>query len=469
MNFYSDISKYRGSAAITTDKGEDITYEEMLKSADALTEDIPPRSLVFLVCKNCPESITAYIGFLRKKIVPVLINPKTDPDMLNTLSDAYKPQYIFCPREWHACGTEISVLGGHHLLKTENAAIPDMNDELAVLITTSGSTGSPKLVMQSYKNIDSNSNAIAEYLDIRADDRAITTMPMSYTYGLSIIQSHLLKGARVITTEKTLMDKGFWDLFREQKATTFGGVPYVYEMLKRLRFDKMDIPSLRYITQAGGRLPKELALEFSEICRAKGVKLIIMYGQTEATARISYLPWEYAFDKAGSIGIAIPHGKLYLTDADGSVITAPDTVGEMIYEGDNVMLGYALTAADLAKPDEHHGRLETGDMAVRDKDGFFTVVGRKKRFLKIFGNRVSLDEAEALLNSRGIKCVCGGRDDLLKIYIVNADNDELAHAVDLISAKLELNRSAFRAVSIDDIPRNESGKVLYSKLEKLYD
>lgn len=469
MNFYSDISKYGHNIAVTTDGGEHVTYEAMLEDADGIMSEISSRSLVFLVCENCYESIAAYIGFLRKKIVPVLINPKIDTDMLKALLEAYKPQYIFCPKDWHAGGTEVSALGGHNMLKTENESAPEMNEELAVLITTSGSTGSPKLVMQSYKNITSNANSIAEYLDIREDDRAITTMPMSYTYGLSIIQSHLLKGARIITTEKTLMDKGFWSLLKEQKATTFGGVPYVYEMLKRLRFGKMELPSLRYITQAGGKLSKELALEFSEVCRDKGIKMIIMYGQTEATARMSYLPWEYAFSKAGSIGIAIPHGRLYLADANGNEITTPDTVGEMIYEGDNVTLGYALTAADLAKPDERHGRLETGDMAVCDEDGFFTIVGRKKRFLKIFGNRVNLDEAEGLLNKEGIKCVCGGHDDLLKIYVVGADNDMLSKAVDFISAKLDLNRSAFKAVSIDEIPRSASGKVMYSKLEELYD
>lgn len=469
MNFYDDISCYSDRIALTDELGKDYTFSEMIMYADQLTSNIPMRSLVFLVCENCYESIASYIGFLRKRIVPVLINPKIDLDMLKALLDAYKPQYIFCPKYWHAEGTEISVLGGHHLLKTENENAPKMNDELAVLITTSGSTGSPKLVMQSYKNITSNANSIAEYLDIREDDRAITTMPMSYTYGLSIIQSHLLRGARIITTEKTLMDKDFWRLLKEQKATTFGGVPYIYEMLKRLRFAKMELPSLRYITQAGGKLSKELALEFSEICRDKGIKLIIMYGQTEATARMSYLPWEYAFSKAGSIGIVIPHGKLYLVDTNGNEITAPDTVGEMFYEGDNVTLGYALTAADLAKPDERNGRLETGDMAVRDADGFFTVVGRKKRFLKIFGNRVNLDEVEGMLNKEGVKCVCGGRDDLLRIYAVGADNDTLAKAVGFISTKLELNRSAFKAVSIDEIPRSESGKVLYSRLEELYD
>lgn len=468
MDFYDSISRYSERIAIITENGKNITYKELVDTADRITAPIAERSLVFLVCENCFESIAAYIGFLRKRVVPVLINPKIDDDMLRYLLDSYKPQYIFCPADWHASGDETEVSGSYHLLKTENTNAPEMNPELAVLITTSGSTGSPKLVMQSYKNIIANANSIAEYLDITEDDRAITTMPMSYTYGLSIIQSHLLKGAAIITTEKTLMDKGFWALLKEQKATTFGGVPYIYEMLKRLRFGRMDLPSLRYITQAGGKLSKELALEFSEICRDKGMKLIIMYGQTEATARMAYLPWEYAFAKAGSMGVPIPGGKMKLIDVNGEEITEPDVTGELVYEGDNVTLGYALCAADLSNPDQRHGVLQTGDMAKRDCDGFYTIVGRKKRFLKLFGNRVNLDETEGILNKEGIHCVCGGRDDLMKIYIVGADEAIMKKAVDFISEKLGLNRSAFSAVAIDDIPRNDSGKVLYSKLEELY-
>lgn len=468
MDFYDSISRYSERIAIITENGKNITYKELVDTADRITAPIAERSLVFLVCENCFESIAAYVGFLRKRVVPVLINPKIDDDMLRYLLDSYKPQYIFCPADWHASGDETEASGSYHLLKTENTNAPEMNPELAVLITTSGSTGSPKLVMQSYKNIIANANSIAEYLDITEDDRAITTMPMSYTYGLSIIQSHLLKGAAIITTEKTLMDKGFWALLKEQKATTFGGVPYIYEMLKRLRFGRMDLPSLRYITQAGGKLSKELALEFSEICRDKGMKLIIMYGQTEATARMAYLPWEYAFAKAGSMGVPIPGGKMKLIDVNGEEITEPDVTGELVYEGDNVTLGYALCAADLSNPDQRHGVLQTGDMAKRDCDGFYTIVGRKKRFLKLFGNRVNLDETEGILNKEGIHCVCGGRDDLMKIYIVGADEAIMKKAVDFISEKLGLNRSAFSAVAIDDIPRNDSGKVLYSKLEELY-
>lgn len=469
MNFYNDISVYSDRIAVISETGEKYSYKKLTEDADRLSLNIPERSLVFLICENCYESIMAYIAFLRKKIVPILINPKNDSNMIEQLMCGYKPQYIFSPTDrTENFGTEAAVFGCYHLVKTKYLEAPEMNPELAVLITTSGSTGSPKFVMQSYKNIESNTEAIAQYLDISPNDRAITTMPMSYTFGLSIIQSHLFRGAAVIATEKTLMDKGFWALLREQQATTFGGVPYIYQMLKRLCFGRMELPSLKYITQAGGRLPKELGLEFSEICRDKGIKFIIMYGQTEATARMSYLPWEYAFTKAGTIGIPIPGGEMLLIDSEGREITEPDTAGELVYKGDNVTLGYAQCADDLKNPDIRNGVLFTGDMAMRDSDGFYTIVGRKKRFLKIFGNRVNLDEAEAMLNRNGFECVCSGRDDLMKIYIVSENDDDLKNAVDFISTKTGLNRSAFKAVSVPSIPRNDSGKILYSELEKLY-
>ncbi|MBO5327526.1 MAG: AMP-binding protein, partial [Clostridia bacterium] len=225
---------------------------------------------------------------------------------------------------------------------------------------------------------------------------------------------------------------------------------------------------LKYLTQAGGKLSKELVLEFAEICRDKGIRFIVMYGQTEATARMTYLPWESIFDKTASIGIAIPGGKLSLIDANDALIEESETVGELVYEGDNVTLGYATSACDLASDDQRHGVLQTGDMAKRDDDGFYYIVGRKKRFLKLFGNRVNLDETEGLLNKEGFRCVCGGRDDLLRIYMEFSCGKSAEEALAFISAKVGLNRSAFDVVMINEIPRNDSGKVLYSKLEELY-
>ena len=195
----------------------------------------------------------------------------------------------------------------------------------------------------------------------------------------------------------SLIDKAFWVLLKTKEATTFGGVPYVYEMLKKLRFPRMDLPNLKILTQAGGKLSRELSEEFATICEQKGIRFLVMYGQAEAAPRMSYLPSEYAISKAGSIGIAIPGGEFWLVDDNGNVIPDSDTVGELIYKGDNVTMGYAASCEDLCKGDENGGVLKTGDMAKQDADGFYYIVGRKKRFLKLFGNRVNLDEVEQLI------------------------------------------------------------------------
>lgn len=466
MNFYEDIAQYSDRIALISDDGEKYTYNQLIKVADEKVELVEPRTVVFLICENSFECIAVYIGLLRKRAVPVLIGYKTDKDVLETLKSKYRPEYIFCPQisDYDSNKNTNPV---YQCIKTEFTEKYSVNDELAVLITTSGSTGSPKLVMQSYRNIESNAVSISEYLNITEEDVALTTMPMNYSYGLSIIHSHLLMGASIVTTEKTLMDRDFWSLIPENNVTTFGGVPYIYQMLKRLRFGNMNLPSLRYITQAGGKLSKELSLEFADICREKGIKFIVMYGQTEATARMSYLPWKYAFDKAGSIGIAVPGGKFSLIDTDGTEINVSEKTGELVYEGPNVTLGYAESADDLARTDQFKGKLLTGDMAMRDKDGFYYITGRKKRFLKIFGNRVNLDEIESMLNSHEFECVCSGNDDSLKIYMVNADDEKLKNAVEFISEKTRLNRSAFKTICIKEIPRNASGKVLYSELEDI--
>lgn len=225
----------------------------------------------------------------------------------------------------------------------------------------------------------------------------------------------------------------------------------------------MELPSLRYLTQAGGRLGRELAEEFNAICEEKGIRLIVMYGQTEATARMSYLPWEDAGRKAGSIGIPIPGGKFELVDANGQLIDGADVVGELVYCGSNVTPGYAKSRMDLAKPDENKGVLYTGDMAKRDEDGFYYVVGRKKRFLKIFGNRVNLDEVENLLKKEGIENACTGQDDRMVVFLT--DPLRAAAAEGFLVEHMRISRSGFIIRQIEEIPRSEAGKVLYSALE----
>ena len=422
--------------AVITDDGRAVSYSELAEMAESWASTIPPRSLVFLLVQNELGSLVSYVACLNYGIVPLMLSSSIDSSLLEKLKKTYKPSRIF---------------KNGQLIESYDDQIALHND-LALLLTTSGSTGSPKLVRQSYRNIKANCESIVEYLHLDEKERPITTLPMNYTYGLSIINTHLAVGATVLLTDKTLMQREFWTFFNEQGATSFGGVPYTYEMLDRLMFFRRKLPSLRTMTQAGGKITPELHRKFAEWADKEGKKFVVMYGQCEATARMSFLPPERSLDKIGSMGIAIPGGRFEILD------------GELVYYGANVTLGYAECAADLAKGDERGGRLVTGDMARVDEDGFYYIVGRKKRFLKIFGNRVNLDETERLIKGAfpGLDCACGGVDDKMRIYLT--DTGQIGEVRKFVSEKTRLNFVAFDVVCIDSIPKNESGKILYAEL-----
>lgn len=464
-SIFNDIEKYGDGVALISENNEAISYCDLVDVAAKIAEIVEQRSLVFLVSRNCKESVAGYVGFLRKKVVPFMVNENLGDELFESLMETYRPKYLYAPInkiDKQRLSKVVYTYGDYALVRTEYEIDYIIHEDLALLLTTSGSTGSPKLVRLTYRNIEANTESIVAYLAMVKEDRAITNMPMSYTYGLSIITTHLYCGASVVLTEATLMDKVFWSLLKEQQVSTIGGVPYIYEILMKLRFAKMDLPSIRYITQAGGKLSKELAEEFSEVCTQKNIKMVVMYGQTEASPRMAYLPWEYAITKAGSMGIAIPGGKFWLEDVNGRQIEDCDTVGELVYQGDNVTHGYAESRYDLCKGDENQGVLHTGDMAKRDSDRFYYIVGRKKRFLKLFGSRVNLDEVEGLLKKEGIECACTGKDDQLIIYITDAN--KIKRTRDFTVEHININRAGFKISVIDIIPRSEAGKVLYLEL-----
>ena len=461
------LNNFGNNTAIIEENGASITYSQLLAASEELQSKLKPRTLVFSLCCNSKGSLLGYISFISKRVVPVLLDAGLDKEMLLSLINTYKPDYLWVPHklknEFNE-ETEIYSLWDYSLLKTKHNQHYPIYDNLALLLTTSGSTGSPKFVSQSYENIKANTESIVEYLNLDETQRPITTMPMSYTYGLSIINSHLWVGASIILTEKTLVQKEFWQQIKEYKATSFGGVPYIFEMLDKLRFFRMDLPALQTMTQAGGKLSPELHKKFAQYAQDNNKEFIVMYGQTEATARMSYLPAEKALEKYGSMGIAIPGGEFYLIDADEKIITEADTVGELVYKGANVTLGYAECGEDLIKGDERGGVLVTGDMAKRDDDGYYYIVGRKKRFLKLFGNRVNLDETERLINNEfpEINSACGGEDDKMVVYIT--DSNAADKIVKFLSDKTGINHTAFKTVEVPEIPRNDAGKILYSEL-----
>jgi len=468
-----NFDKFKENIALQDEFGTELTYAKLKDSGEEIAASVGKRCLVFSFCENSIGSVAGYTAFVNNGIVPVLLSSRMDRELLGELISKYKPLYFWTPvsqeadfRQYQV--TKILEMYEYALLKTSFDEEYPLHEDLCLLLTTSGSTGSPKFVRQSYTNVFVNARSIVEYLQLDETERPITTLPMNYTYGLSIINSHFLVGATLLLTEKGLMQKEFWKLFKEQGATSFGGVPYTYEMLDRLRFFRMDLPSLRYSTQAGGKLTPELHKKFAEFAQEKGTKFIVMYGQCEATARMGYLPAEKSLEKCGSMGVAIPGGKFRLVDVNGQDVTEPYVTGELFYEGANVTLGYAECGGDLIKGDERGGILQTGDMAQFDEDGYYYIVGRKKRFLKIYGNRVNLDEIERLIKAHfsNIDCASAGVDDHMYLFVT--DEAVAEDVKNFVVSKTGLNSAAFKTIIIEEIPKNEAGKIQYRELEKYY-
>lgn len=464
-----ELNNFKNNIAAITQDGQKISYDELHDYSNQLIQNIKDRCLVFSLCSNTLGSLIGYIAFQNNHTVPLLLSENLESALLNNLIETYKPDYIYLPNTSDSnisnC-QEIYSDFGYRLLKTKYHREYKLHDDLALLLATSGSTGSPKLVRQSYNNIRSNTKSIIKYLNINEKQKAITTLPMNYSYGASIVNTHISAGASLLLTDKAVMQKEFWQQLKEFQCTSFGGVPYTYEMLDRLRFYRMDLPSLQYMTQAGGKLSPDLQEKFAHYAIENNKNFFVMYGQTEATARMSYICAQQSLEKPGSIGKAVPGGQFSLIDKNGEEITNPNQVGELVYIGDNVTLGYAESGEDLSLGDQRNRKLMTADMAKCDDDGFYYIVGRKKRFLKIFGNRINLDETERLIKAEfdNLECACTGIDDKMSIYITN-DNLE-KNIKDFISKKTGLNHSAFKIHIIDSIPKNEAGKTLYKDLEE---
>lgn len=455
------------SIAAIDSAGGQLKYGELLAFSAEIKQLIPQRSIVFLLTENDVGGIVWSIGMINSRIIPLLLNAQIDESLFLHLYTLYLPQYICVPeKEIEKYNfTLIKTICGYSLLDTQNEAY-QVYEDLSFLLPTSGSTGSPKLVRHSYQNIEAAGLNISTFFELTFSDRPLLVLPLYYTMGLSVVFSHLYVGATILITDLSMTDKAFWHFIREQKATSFTGVPYSYEILKLMRFFRMDLPDLTLLTQGGGKMSRPLNLEFTEYAKEHGKRWIATYGQTEGTARMAYLPSEYAISKAGSIGRAVPNGELSLIDNKGNLIETPNTEGEMCYRGKNVTLGYALKKEDLMLGDERNYFMRTGDLAYRDEDGFYFIVGRMGRFLKLYGMRIGLDECEQILKAKfPLECACVGTDEKMIVYIT--DENYTQQVKEELVEKTKIVASAFVVEVIDSIPKNEAGKILYSKLNNL--
>lgn len=448
--------KDRTKVAAVDDSGQSITYGDICDFSEEFAKYLPQRSLIFLLSENRIGSLLGYTAVLSNRIVPLIISAATEEGLYNHLYDLYQPEYIWLPQS-KADGKEVVFSAWEYcLVKTGNHSTP-MNEELSLLLPTSGSTGSPKLVRHSYRNIEANADNVRRLFKLDGTEKAMAILPMHYTMGLSVIASHLLAGATLLLSGRSLLDKGFWSLLKE--ATSFTGVPYSYEILTKMRFTRMDLPNLKVITQGGGKLTEAMWNTLAHYAYDTGKQFIATYGQSECTARMAYLPADMALEKVCSIGIAEPGGQLSIVDDNGNETFEGEAQGEMVYRGENVTLGYATCREDLHKGDENHGIMHTGDLARRDADGCYYIIGRLKRFLKIFGLRIGLDEVERMIKAEyKTDCYCKGNDEKLIVLITDSKLVDILPS--FIEEKTHLFHQKIEVQFVKEILRNEAGKVI---------
>jgi acyl-coenzyme A synthetase/AMP-(fatty) acid ligase len=423
--------------------GEELTYRQLADRVDPVADRIGSgRRLVLVESGNDLSGLVGYLGALRGGHVVLLAD--RDPIRVAELVDRFAPDVVIGA---DGAVRELRAGSGH-----------DLHPDLALLLATSGSTGAPRLVRLSAAALDANAAAIATYLGIAPGDRAALTLPMHYCYGLSVINSNLLGGAAVLLSDDSVLEPRFWTAFREHRATSLHGVPHTFELLDRVGFADMSLPHLRYVTQAGGRLAPDAVSRWARVGAQRGWQLVVMYGQTEATARMAYLPPELAQSRPEAIGVAIPGGSLTVEPLAGG--TDPE-VGELVYRGPNVMLGYAERPADLALGRTVHA-LHTGDLGRIGPDGLVEVVGRRSRFIKPFGVRTDLDALERLLAEHRIEAACTGTDTELVIAVPNRSAPARVRA--LVTEWTGLPAAMITVQRLAELPRLASGKVDYPAL-----
>ena len=443
MQLIERIKQHTGIALIDTQ--QTVSYGQLVQQVEQVASQLAANQVVALVMENNIASIVDYLACLVARAPMILLSDAAELEQYTK----YQPNFLL-----HS--NQISVLAP--LTVGQKA-----HDDLRLLLSTSGSTGSPKMVRLSAQNLDANTAAIVEYLELDSTARSITSLPLTYSFGLSILNSYLWSGASLVVTDKSITDKIFWGVMKEHAVTSLSGVPFHFETLQRLRFFNMSLPALKVFTQAGGKLSNEILQAFAEHCQANQQRFYVMYGQTEAAPRISYLPSEHVLEKLGSIGISVPGGKLSLVDENGSEITEPDQEGELVYQGENVMMGYAANRDDLTLG-QGAAILYTGDLAKRDVDGYFFITGRKSRFIKMQGKRLSLAHLEETLKQRGVtENACLGQED--KLVIAYACEQRQATIEDYLK-ELNIHPMFYQLLLLEQIPHTNNGKVDYPTLKQ---
>lgn len=441
-----------------------------IRERAALLATLPP-GLVFLLADASLEAMTWLHATIEAGLPTALLDAGGDPASILGLLERYRPDIVIDPGR-----QRLGLLQDGPAAREGQSPLPDLwcaaepgpalHPDLAVLLTTSGSTGSPKFVRLSRANIRTNAEQIVHSLGITSDDRGLASLPLFYSFGMSILTSHALAGSPVVLPGGSVIEPSFWADVERCGVTIMPGVPTTYSMLKRLGFEGRRLPALRALIQAGGRLSVDLIEHFHSVMTSRGARFFVMYGQTEASPRISCLPSERLPEKLGSVGPALTGGVLTIRGADGSELSAGDP-GEIYYRGPNVMMGYAESRADLALGDTHGDVLATGDLGYLDEDGFLFVTGRSKRICKLAGSRVSLDDVEVMASKRlgtHTQVAAVDADDKVAVVLTHIDPGRAAELRRELANQLHVPPNLVLVQVLDAMPLLPTGKPDYSSI-----
>ncbi|MCX6290205.1 MAG: AMP-binding protein [Bacteroidetes bacterium] len=433
--------------------GNSSGISEMLAPSACL--NAAEKKLAFLYLDNSVSSIAAFWNFFNSNHACALLSSSMKQEFKDSLETLYQPHFIYDIKRESVDGYTMEKINSSlEIFISRISSGYSVHDELKILLSTSGTTGSPKFVKLSEKNLVSNTKSILEYLPVQSSDVTPLNLPIHYSYGLSVFITNSVKGGKIICTTKDILQREFWSDFEKYQCTSLAGVPYVYETLFRTGFTKKKFISLKYMTQAGGKLNEKLVDVFSQFAEDHNVRFFIMYGQTEATARMSFLAPEYLQQKKMSIGKAIAGGRFEVDPV----------LHELLYFGENVFGGYAESWKDLNSYRQELP-LHTGDMATVDAAGFYFITGRIKRIVKLFGNRINLDEIEKVLNEQfhDSSFICTGLEDqVLLVGVKNFQDDEkiISH---FLHSKFSIHPSVIRIKQVEHIPLTDNQKVNYTK------
>ena len=402
------------------DDGREVSYRELASLASRSVEGLEPHTVKIVRNKQDLSTVALFVGCVNRGVVPLMLPDTMAPELFERLRSTYEGK--------------------------------PTDSELALLLTTSGSTGSPKLVRIGRAALAADNKMSEVLFELDSSTRMTMILPICYAWGLSVVCSVLEAGGTLVMTRKTVMDPELADVMRDARATHVAGVPYMYEALDRFRFFDGDFPSLRALLVSGGALAPALRRKYAEFAKGRGIAFFEGYGQTETTGVMTTIRTDVHLDLIGSIGKSENGGRFRVED------------GELVYEGPIVAMGYAVCAEDLMKGDEWKGVRRTGDMAKIDADGYVTLTGRASRFLKIFGNRVSLEEVENLVKDgfAGAGCAATGADNDLHVFVCGVS---AADVEKFLVAKLHFNATVVKVHVLDSIPLNANGKTDYPKLK----